>query len=59
MVTALEIAPTQMIPTIRQHPKEPVPIFSLMRRGLIPYWAKDASIGLKTINAMSETAGCS
>jgi putative SOS response-associated peptidase YedK len=50
------IAPTQMIPTIRQHPKEPIRIFSLMRWGLIPYWAKDASIGLKTINAMSETA---
>lgn len=44
-----------MIPTVRQHPKEPVPIFSLMRWGLIPYWAKDSSIGLKTINAMSET----
>src|SRR6266700_7659815 len=49
------IAPTQMIPTIRQHPKEPVRIFSLMRWGLIPYWAKDASIGLKII-AKSETA---
>src|SRR6266545_2396352 len=47
------IAPTQMIPTIRQHPKEPTRIFSLMRWGLIPYWAKDPSIGLKTINAMS------
>jgi putative SOS response-associated peptidase YedK len=50
------IAPTQMIPTIRQHPEEPVRIFSLMRWGLIPYWAKDSPIGLKTINAMSETA---
>jgi putative SOS response-associated peptidase YedK len=27
-----------------------------MRWGLIPYWAKDPAIGLKTINAMSETA---
>lgn len=27
-----------------------------MRWGLIPYWAKDPSIGLRTINAMSETA---
>jgi putative SOS response-associated peptidase YedK len=27
-----------------------------MRWGLIPYWAKDQSFGLKTINAMSETA---
>jgi putative SOS response-associated peptidase YedK len=50
------IAPTQMIPTIRQHPKEPARIFSLMRWGLIPYWAKDESIGLRTINATSETA---
>src|ERR1700691_5928754 len=50
------IAPTQMIPTIRQHPKEPRRIFGLMRWGLIPYWAKDPSIGLKTINAMAETA---
>src|SRR5437764_11678094 len=45
-----------MIPTIRQQGKEPGRIFSLMRWGLIPYWAKDSSIGLKTINAMSETA---
>jgi putative SOS response-associated peptidase YedK len=27
-----------------------------MRWGLIPYWAKDASIAVRTINAMSETA---
>lgn len=27
-----------------------------MRWGLIPYWAKDTSIGAKTINAVSETA---
>ena len=27
-----------------------------MRWGLIPYWAKDPSIALRTINAMSETA---
>ena len=31
-------------------------MFGLMRWGLIPYWAKEASIGMKTINAMSETA---
>lgn len=50
------IAPTQQIATVRQHPAEPTRIFALMRWGLIPYWAKDASIGFKTINAMSETA---
>ena len=50
------IAPTQQVAAIRQHPKDPQPIFGLMRWGLIPYWAKDQSFGLKTINAMSETA---
>ena len=50
------IAPTHQVATIRQHPVEPIRIFGLMRWGLIPYWAKDQSFGLKTINAMSETA---
>jgi putative SOS response-associated peptidase YedK len=50
------IAPTQAIATIRQHPAEPTRIFGLMRWGLIPYWAKDQSFGMRTINAMSETA---
>jgi len=50
------IAPTQQIATIRQHPTEPTRIFGLMRWGLIPYWAKDQSFGARTINAMSETA---
>lgn len=50
------IAPTQQVAIIRQHPTGPARIFSLMHWGLIPYWAKDSSIGLKTINAMSETA---
>ena len=35
------IAPTQQVAAIRQHPKDPQPIFGLMRWGLIPYWAKD------------------
>ncbi len=50
------IAPTQDAPIIRQHPKEPRRTFSLARWGLIPYWAKDRTIGFKTINAASETA---
>jgi len=50
------IAPTQQIATIRQHRSEPKRNFGLMRWGLIPYWAKEPSIGQKTINAMSETA---
>jgi putative SOS response-associated peptidase YedK len=50
------IAPTQPVPVIRQHPKEPQRVFSLMRWGLIPSWAKDASGAAKMINARSETA---
>jgi putative SOS response-associated peptidase YedK len=50
------IAPTQPIPVIRQHPKEPVRQISTMKWGLIPHWAKDASAAASTINARSETA---
>jgi putative SOS response-associated peptidase YedK len=50
------IAPTQPVPVIRQHPKEPVRQISVMKWGLIPHCAKDASIAASTINAKSETA---
>jgi len=50
------IAPTDQIPTVRQNPSRPARELSLMRWGLIPYWAKDAAIGARTINARSETA---
>lgn len=50
------IAPTQLVPVIRQNPKEPTRELSLMRWGLIPSWSKDASGAAKRINARSETA---
>src|SRR5215469_11425167 len=50
------IAPTQPVPVLRQHPKEPKRVISLMRWGLIPSWAKDASGAAGMINARSETA---
>jgi putative SOS response-associated peptidase YedK len=50
------IAPTQPVPVIRQHPKEPARQISLMKWGLIPHWAKDPSVAMSTINAKSETA---
>jgi putative SOS response-associated peptidase YedK len=50
------IAPTQPVATVRQYSSEPQRIFSPMLWGLVPYWAKDPSIAMKTINAMSETA---
>jgi len=33
------IAPTQPVPIVRQHPKEPNRVLSLVRWGLIPSWA--------------------
>jgi putative SOS response-associated peptidase YedK len=50
------IAPTQPVPVIRQHPKEPVHKLSLMKWGLIPSWSKDPSAAARMINARSETA---
>ena len=50
------IAPTQLVPVLRQDRKEPVRHASMMRWGFIPYWAKDPSIGARTINARAETA---
>jgi putative SOS response-associated peptidase YedK len=50
------IAPTQLVPVIRQHPKEPVRQLSLMKWGLIPHWSKDASGAAGMINARAETA---
>jgi putative SOS response-associated peptidase YedK len=50
------IAPTQSVPVLRQHPKQPVRQLALMKWGLIPHWAKDPSIAASTINAKSETA---
>jgi len=49
------IAPMQPVPVIRQHPKDSVRLISALRWGLIPNWARDASIASGTINAKSET----
>lgn len=50
------IAPTQSVPVIRQHPKEPRRVMNLMRWGLVPAWAKDLSDSARRINSRSETA---
>jgi putative SOS response-associated peptidase YedK len=45
-------APTQLLPVItNQAPRE----LSWFRWGLVPFWAKDASIGNKLINARAES----
>jgi putative SOS response-associated peptidase YedK len=51
------IAPTQLVPVIRQNPKQPIRELSLLRWGLIPSWMKDSSGAATMINARSETAG--
>jgi putative SOS response-associated peptidase YedK len=50
------VAPTQLIPVVRQHPSEPRRELSMMRWGLIPAWTKDSSGAARMINARSETA---
>jgi putative SOS response-associated peptidase YedK len=49
------VAPSQSVLTVRQDVREPVRKLSTMRWGLVPSWAKDPSIGYKTINARAET----
>jgi len=45
-------APSQMLPVVSNDAPDK---FSLFRWGLIPFWAKDKSIGNKLINARAET----
>src|SRR5215510_1300625 len=48
------IAPTQSVPVVRLD-REGRREIALLRWGLIPYWSKDAKIGVRTINARAET----
>jgi putative SOS response-associated peptidase YedK len=50
------VAPTQPVPIIRQNPNEPHRELSLVRWGLIPWWAKNSSGAAMMITARSETA---
>ena len=47
------IAPSQPVAIVRQF--DGVKMLSLARWGLVPFWAKEPSIGYKMINARSET----
>jgi putative SOS response-associated peptidase YedK len=47
-------APTDTLPIVRLD-REGRRSLDLLRWGLIPYWAKDARIGARCINAMAET----
>jgi putative SOS response-associated peptidase YedK len=49
------IAPTQPVVTVREVEGKKSRHFTMMRWGLIPSWAKDMSIGNRTLNARSES----
>jgi putative SOS response-associated peptidase YedK len=56
------IAPTQEVPIVRlspflaePEPRAPVRELGLARWGLVPFWAKEAAIGNRMINARAET----
>jgi putative SOS response-associated peptidase YedK len=53
--TSYNIAPTQHAPVCRLDGGGRR-VLEMYRWGLIPFWAKDAGIGARTINARSETA---
>ena len=48
------IAPTQFIAAVRQDEQEQTEL-AMLRWGLVPFWAKDPSIGNRMINARAET----
>jgi len=52
------IAPTQMVPIVRAETqgKKKVRTLTLVRWGLVPFWADDPAIGNRLINARAETA---
>jgi putative SOS response-associated peptidase YedK len=49
------IAPTQAVNAVLRHPEQPQPVLDALQWGLVPFWAKDAKIGSRMINARAET----
>ena len=49
------VAPTHIMPIVRRKEGGQGKELAQARWGLIPFWAKDAKIGYKTINARAET----
>lgn len=48
------IAPTQFVAAIRRN-EDQLNEFTMLRWGLVPFWAKDPAIGNRMINARAET----
>jgi putative SOS response-associated peptidase YedK len=54
LAPSYNVAPTDFQPIVRLD-RDGQRELTVMRWGLVPYWAKDAKIGFSTINAKSET----
>ena len=54
VVPRYNIAPTQYIAAVRRDEQD-APELAMLRWGLVPFWAKDPSIGNRMINARAET----
>ena len=54
VVARYNIAPTQFIAAVRNDEQD-TPELAMLRWGLVPFWAKDPSIGNRMINARAET----
>ncbi|HLF12337.1 MAG TPA: SOS response-associated peptidase [Gammaproteobacteria bacterium] len=54
LVPRYNVAPGQALPVIRST-GDGQPKLGMLRWGLVPYWAKDRSIGYRLINARAET----
>ncbi|UWZ85162.1 SOS response-associated peptidase [Occallatibacter riparius] len=52
---SFNIAPTDMQPVVRLDRETGERELTIMRWGLVPYWAKDSKVGFSTINAKAET----
>lgn len=55
MALRYNIAPTQAVAIVRIAPDTSARQWQMVRWGLVPSWAKDASIGNRMINARAET----
>ena len=54
VVARYNIAPTQFIAAVRNDEQDTAEL-AMLRWGLVPFWAKDPSIGNRMINARAET----
>jgi putative SOS response-associated peptidase YedK len=58
LAPSYNVAPTDFQPIVRLD-RDGQRELTVMRWGLVPYWAKDSKIGFSTINAKSETVNTS